>query len=183
MKTALLLIDIQNDYFPGGNGELKNPLKAAGEARRLLDFFRQRGLPTVHIQHIAIKPNARTFLPGTRGSEFHDSIAPQKGATIIVKHFANSFRETNLQEHLADQGIERLVICGMMTHMCVDATTRAAVDLHYQVMVASDACATKNLSFGETDIPAEHVHATLLAAFSSFAQVMTASEILDLMTK
>ncbi len=179
MKTGLLLIDIQNDYFPGGNGELKNPLEAAETARTLLDFFRQRGWPTIHIQHIAIKPNAKTFLPGTRGCEFHESIAPQNGEMIIVKHFPNSFRETTLQEHLVEQEIELLIICGMMTHMCVDATTRAAVDLHYQVIVASDACATKNLTFGETTIPAEHVHAALLAAFTSFAQVMTVGEILN----
>jgi nicotinamidase-related amidase len=183
MKTALLLIDIQNDYFPGGNGELKNPLESANAARGLLDFFRQCELPTVHIQHIAIKPNARTFLPGTRGSELHECILPRKGETIIIKHFANSFRETNLQEYLSKHGIEQLIVCGMMTHMCVDATVRAAVDLHYQVIVASDACATKNLSFGETSIPAEHVHATMLATFTSFAQVMNVDEVLKLMSK
>ncbi len=58
MKTALILIDIQNDYFPGGRMELEDPLEAAAQARRLLDFFRQQGWPTVHIQHISTRPGA-----------------------------------------------------------------------------------------------------------------------------
>ena len=125
MPTTLILIDIQNDYFPGGKGELERPLEAAAQARKLLDFFRQRKWPTVHVQHMATRPGATTFLPGTEGVKFHASIAPLVGELVIIKHFPNSFRETKLLEHLKDIGAEQLVLCGMMTHMCVEAGMRA----------------------------------------------------------
>ena len=178
MKTALILIDIQNDYFPGGKGELESPLEAATQARKLLDFFRQQKWPTVHIQHVAIRPGATTFLPDTEGVKIHASSVPLAGETVIVKHFPNSFRETNLLKHLKSVSIERLVLCGSMTHMCVDATTRAAADLGFSVLVAADACATRVLTYGETKIPAEQVHGAFLAALKSYGQVSLAEELL-----
>jgi nicotinamidase-related amidase len=181
MKTALILIDIQNDYFPGGKGELENPLPAAAQAARLLEFFRRQKWPTVHIQHVATRPGATTFLPDTEGVKFHASITPLAGETVVVKHTPNSFRATNLQEHLKELGIERLVICGMMTHMCVEACTRAAADLGYQVLLAADACATRALAYDQVKVPAEHVHATALAALKSYAQVLKTGEILELL--
>ncbi len=172
MKTALLLIDIQNDYFPGGKMELEGPLEATAQARRLLDSFRRQVLPTVHIQHVSTRPGATFFLPDTDGVKFHKSIAPQAGEMVIVKHFPNSFRETTLLVHLKGAGVERLVLCGMMTHMCVDATVRAAADFGFPVLVAADACATRTLSYGETKIPAEHVHGAFLEALKSYGQVL-----------
>jgi nicotinamidase-related amidase len=181
MKTALILIDIQNDYFPGGKGELVNPIPAALQAAKLLDFFRRQKWPTVHIQHVATRPGATTFLPGTEGGKFHTSIAPLAGETIMVKHFPNPFRETNLLEYLNGLGIDRLVLCGMMTHMCVQAGTRAAVDLGFTVMLAADACATRALTYDDVNVPAEHVHAAALAALKSYAQVLKTAEILKLL--
>jgi nicotinamidase-related amidase len=178
MKTALILIDIQNDYFLGGKGELESPLEAATQARKLLDFFRQQKWPTIYIQHVATRPGATTFLPDTDGVKIHESIAPLAGETVIVKHFPNSFRETDLLEHLKGLNTERLVICGMMTHMCVDATVRAAADFGYSVIVAADACATRALTYSETKIPARQVHAAFLAALKSYGQVLTMDEIL-----
>ena len=178
MKTALILIDIQNDYFSGGKMELEGPLEAAAQARKLLDLFRERGWPTIHVQHISNRPGATFFLPETEGMKFHESIAPLADETVITKHFPNSFRETNLLEHLKGVSAERLVICGSMTHMCVDATTRAAADLGYPVLVAADACATRALTYGETKIPAEHVHGAFLAALKSYGQVLATEEIL-----
>ncbi len=181
MTTALILIDIQNDYFPGGKGELENPIPAALQALKLLDFFRRRKWPTVHIQHLATRPGATTFLPGTEGVKIHASIAPLAGETIIEKHFPNSFRETNLLEHLNGLGVDRLVLCGMMTHMCVEAGTRAAVDLGFPVMLAADACATRPLAYDDVKVPAEYVHAAALAALKSYAQVLKTEEILQLL--
>jgi nicotinamidase-related amidase len=179
MKTALILIDIQNDYFPGGKMELEGPVEAAAQARGLLDFFRQQKWPTIHIQHISTRPGATFFLPDTDGAKIHPSIAPLAGETVIVKHFPNSFRETMLLEHLKGLGVERLVLCGMMTHMCVDATVRAAVDLGFPILLAADACATRALAYGETKVPAAQVHAAFLAALKSYVQVMTTAEILN----
>ena len=178
MKTALILIDLQNDYFPGGRMELEGPLEVANQARNLLDLFRERTWPTVHIQHISTRLGATFFLPDTDGVSFHASIAPLSGETVIVKHFPNSFRETNLLELLKGQHVERLVLCGMMTHMCVDASTRAAADYGFPVLLAADACATRELIFGETKIPAGHVHGAFLAALKSYGQVLTSSEIM-----
>ena len=178
MKTALLIIDIQNDYFPGGRMELEAPLPAAQQALRLLEFFRQQGWPTVHIQHISTRPGATFFLPDTGGLDFHPSIRPLPGEPVIVKHFPNSFRETGLLEHLQALNIESLVICGMMTHMCVDATTRAAADFGYPVRLAADACATRNLVYDGTQVPAQSVQAAFLAALKSYGKVMQTQEIL-----
>ena len=177
MKTALILIDFQNDYFPAGKMELESPLEAAAQACKLLDFFRRQKWPTVHIQHISNRPGATFFLPDTDGAKFHVSILPLPGETVIVKHFPNSFRETTLLEHLQELHIERLVLCGMMTHMCVDASMRAAADFGFPVLLAADACATRALSYGETKIPAAHVHGAFLAALKSYGQVLASSEI------
>jgi nicotinamidase-related amidase len=179
MKTALILIDIQNDYFPGGKGELENPIPAARQAFKLLDFFRRQKWPTVHIQHVATRPGATTFLPDTEGVKIHASVAPLAGETIIIKHFPNSFRETNLQEYLNGLGVDRLVLCGMMTHMCVEAGTRAAVDFGFPVLLAADACATRALTYDDVKVPAEHVHAAALAALKSYAQVLNTEEVLE----
>ena len=181
MKTALLLIDIQNDYFPGGKMELFNPLEAAKKAYMLLQCFREHGGNHVHIQHISKSPTATFFISGERGTDIHDSVAHFEGEPIVYKHYPNSFRETNLLELLKGWGVERVVITGMMTHMCVDGTARAAADLGFQVIVAEDACATKDLMHGGTTVPAEHVHKAFLAALKSYGQVMTSEQVITLM--
>ena len=178
MNTALLIIDIQKDYFPGGKMELVEPLAAAKKAYMLLQCFREHGGNHVHIQHVAIKPDATFFISGDRGTDIHDSVAHFEGEPIVQKHYPNSFRETNLLEMLKVWGTERVVVCGMMTHMCVDATVRAAADLGFQVLLAEDACATRDLKYGETVIPAEHVHKAFLAALKSYGQVLTAEQII-----
>lgn len=178
MKTALLLIDIQNDYFPGGKNPVVNALEAAQHAYMLLQCFREMNGFHIHIQHISLKPDATFFIKGDSGSDIHDSVAHFDGEPIVYKHYANAFRETNLLEMLKEWEIERVVICGMMTHMCVDATTRAAADLGFQVMIAEDACATRDLIYGETTIPADLVHKSFLAALKSYGKVMKSEGIL-----
>jgi nicotinamidase-related amidase len=178
MKTALLIIDIQNDYFPGGKMELVNPLNAAQKTYMLLQCFREHGGHHVHIQHVSLKPDAAFFIKGDSGTDIHDSVAHFEGEPIVYKHYPNSFRETNLLEMLKGWNIERVIICGMMTHMCVDATARAAADLGFQVMIAEDACATRDLKYGEMIIPAEHVHKAFLAALKSYGQVMSSDQVI-----
>jgi nicotinamidase-related amidase len=178
MKTALLLIDIQNDYFPGGKMELVGAAEAARNAYELLQCFREHGLYHVHIQHVSTKPGATFLLPGDRGADIHDSVAHFEGEPLQIKHHPNSFRETQLEEMLKANQIERLIITGMMTHMCVDATARAAVDLGYKIIVAEDACATRNLKYEETTIPAEHVHKAFMAALRSYGEVLPAGQVM-----
>jgi nicotinamidase-related amidase len=178
-EATLVLIDIQNDYFPGGRMTLPGSPEAGQQAHRLLEHFRRRALPTVHVQHLAASPGATFFLPGTEGAELHASVAPKPDERVVQKHFPNSFRETGLLELLRADGAKRLVLCGMMTHMCVDATVRAAADLGFECLLAHDACATRALSQGGVTVPAEHVHLAFLAALgSAYAQVQSTDEIL-----
>lgn len=179
MNTALLLVDIQNDYFPDGKMELTGSVEAAAKAWLLLDAFRRKNLPVIHVQHISVKEGASFFLPGTDGIKFYSSVQPVQGELFIQKHFPNSFRNTPLLNSLKSQKVQNLVICGMMTHMCIDATTRAAVDFGFDCIVASDACATKSLVYQGVTISAEHVHLSFLAALNSaYAKIICTDEII-----
>lgn len=174
MKQAFLLVDIQNDYFPGGAMELAGSPEAVLRAGKLLQVFRQKSLPVIHIQHVATRPGAPFFRPDTPGVAIHANVAPVAGEILLQKHFPNSFRETSLLEYLRQQEITQLVIAGMMTHMCIDTTIRAAADLGFQCVLAHDACATKSLSFGGVTVSAEQVQAAYLAALEGlFAKVLS----------
>lgn len=178
MNTALLIVDIQNDYFPGGALEVPGSVAAGERAAALLAAFRQRRLPVVQVRHVATQPGATFFLPDTPGAEIHACVAPQQGEPVIVKHFPNSFRDTPLLDHLKNLGVGRLAICGMMTQMCIDATTRAARDLGFQCLVAADACAARPQSFSGRTVTAGDVQAAFLAALNGiYAQVATAGEL------
>ena len=179
MKTALIIVDIQRDYFPGGKMEVVGAMGAGEAAGRLLGAFREKGLPVVHVQHLSTREGATFFLPGTEGVLFHPLAAPLPGEPVITKHYPNSFRETRLRGALEETGADELVICGMMSHMCIDATVRAAVDLDYRCIVASDACATRNLEFEGVVVPSGHVHAAFMAALGSvYARIMKSAEII-----
>jgi nicotinamidase-related amidase len=183
MKPALVIIDIQNDYFPGGKMELEGSPEAGLQAAKLLQHFRSKGLPLVHIQHVSNRPGASFFLPDTEGVNIHASVAPHSGEIVLQKHFPNSFRGTPLLEHLRGLGADHLIIAGMMTHMCVDATTRAAFDLGFSCSLAHDACATRALVFGEQRVPAAQVHASFLAALNGlYAKVQSAAAIAEEVT-
>ncbi len=166
MGRALVVVDIQNDYFPGGAHPLVGPEAAAANARRLLDSFRSGAGELVHIQHVWDSPDASFMRPGTPGVEIHDYVAPLAGETVIQKAHPNSFLDTPLEELLRARGVDEVVVCGMMTSMCVDATARAAADLGFAVTVASDACAAPDLEFGGETIPARQVHAAFLSALA-----------------
>lgn len=181
MNTALIIIDVQKDYFPGGKYPLVNPLEAAQKCYMLLQCFREHNGLHVHIQHISLEPDATFFISGDRGTDIHDAAAHFEGEPIVYKHEPNSFLNTNLLELLQSWEVDRVVICGMMTHMCVDATARAASDLGFEVIVAEDACATRDLNYGDTLIPADHVHKAFLAALKSYGKVMKSEEILALL--
>ena len=171
MSSALIVVDIQNDYFPGGAMELVGSEEAAKVAASIKADFKAKNLPVVMIQHIATKPGATFFLPGTNGVEIHESVALDADDIHVIKHFPNSFRETNLLEKLHELQVSELTIIGMMTHMCIDTTVRAANDLGFKVTVYANACATRDLTYERT-VAAADVHAAYLAALDgSFAEV------------
>ena len=177
MTTGLILVDIQNDYFPGGLMELVGISEAGHKAAELLDTFRANNWPTFHIQHLSVHPGASFFLPDTDGAMIHESIKPLADELVIQKHYPNSFRETILHQELQKRDIKKAVICGAMSHKCIDATTRAAFDFGFECTVIQDACATRNLEFGGNIIAAEQVHGAFMAALgSAYAQLMTVNE-------
>ncbi|MDO9632770.1 MAG: cysteine hydrolase family protein [Humidesulfovibrio sp.] len=178
VSDVLVLIDIQNDYFPGGSMELDGAEAAGQAAAGLLARYRAAGLPVLHVRHENLRPGATFFLPSTKGADIHASNAPLPGEAVILKHYPNSFRETNLLELLRDLSATRLTVCGMMTHMCVDTSVRAAFDLGFSVRLAADACATRGLSFAGRSVAAADVQTAYLAALGAvFAQVAPAAEL------
>lgn len=177
--TALLIVDLQNDYFPGGAMELEGAEAAAGNAAAALAAFRRRGWPVLHVRHVSVRPGATFFLPGTKGAEIHAMVAPAAGEAVIEKNYPNSFRNTDLQQRLARADVRQLVVAGMMTQMCVDATVRMATDLGYQVTLLADACATRAQSFGGESVPARQVQTAFLAALNGlYAKVLPTTEAL-----
>ncbi|MBU0515396.1 MAG: cysteine hydrolase [Proteobacteria bacterium] len=179
MTTALVLIDIQNDYFPGGKLEVPGSPGVGHQAARLLGLFRDKKWPIIHVQHLSVRPGATFFLPDTPGVEIHESVAPLPGETIIQKYFPNSFRGTFLLEALQQAEAKRVVFAGMMTQMCVDATVRAAFDFGFSCVVAHDACAAAPVTFEGRSVKAEDVQAAFLGALGSvYAQVQSVEEML-----
>jgi nicotinamidase-related amidase len=176
---ALLLIDIQNDYFPGGKMSLHEPDAASKNAAAILSEFRRHGKKVIHVQHIATRADATFFLPNTVGADIHPSVAPQPQETVVIKHFPNSFRDTTLLDALQRSDVDSLVVVGMMTHMCVDTTVRAAADLGFRCTLVEDACATKALEFAGRRVSAEQVQLAYLAALDgSFANVVSSQSVL-----
>lgn len=179
MKQCLLLVDIQNDYFIGGKMELVGMEEAALNAKELLQNFRERKEELIHIRHISTRPGATFFLPGTSGSEINESVKPRENEIVIEKHFPNSFRDTALLKILKEKGIGKLIICGAMSHMCIDTTTRAAFDNGFSCVVIKDACATKDLKIDGETVDAKNVHNAFMAALSgTFAKVLSAENFL-----
>lgn len=167
-KSALLIIDIQEFYFPGGRMQLENPEVAGMNAGLLLDLFRGKELPVYHVRH--------NFEPG---GNIHPYVKPLPGESVFSKDQVNVFMDTDLLQSLQKDSIEKLVICGMQTHMCVEAAVRAAHDLGFTCLLASDACTTRALQFEEHIIPADYVHfSTLNTLQGSYAKVSNTEEII-----
>ncbi|MBI2418754.1 MAG: cysteine hydrolase [Ignavibacteriales bacterium] len=168
MKTALLLIDIQNDYFPDGSFPLPGAEAAGKNASAILQHFRETGQVVVHVQHHSVRADAAFFIPGTTGAEINHIVNPAIGEKVITKNFPNSFRGTTLLSYLHENLIERIIICGMMTHMCVDATLRAAKDFGFTCTLIADACTTKDLAVLDKKASAEDVQTAFCAALAYY---------------
>ncbi|ADY55476.1 isochorismatase hydrolase [Syntrophobotulus glycolicus DSM 8271] len=175
MKQGLILVDIQNDYFKGGKYELVNPEQAAMQANKILTFFRREGWPIYHVRHISTNPGAGFFIPDTEGADFYRACCPLEGEEIIIKHRPDSFLRTTLKEKLEETGVAALVVCGMMTHMCIDSTVRTAGNYGYAVTLIEDACATRDLVWGGIPVLADQVRNAYMAALDgTFARVVQA---------
>ncbi len=167
-KTALLIIDVQDFYFPGGQVELVNPQAAADNAALLLTYFRQKGFPVIHIKH-----QSKTQ------SDIQKTVLPVEGENIFTKKEVSAFNGTGLNDYLKSIGIKNLVICGMQTHMCVEGAVRGGYDLGYKVSLVHDACATRDLKWGDEIIPAKFVHQSTLSTLKSYGRILSTSEFLN----
>jgi len=151
--------------------------QSAQNAGLMLKEWRDRAFPVFHIKHISRRPGATFFLPNTKGVEIHKSVAPRTGEAIIEKYFPNAFRDTDLLNVLKQSEVDEVIICGAMTHMCVDATTRAAFDFGFKCTVIEDACATRNLEYKWTIVEADKVQAAFMAALAvPYARVISAKD-------
>lgn len=175
-SPALLLIDIQNDYFPGGLMPLEGMEACAARAARVLSHFRRRDWPRFHVQHVSTRSGATFFLPCTAGVEIHESVSPAEDEPVVIKHFPNAFRETMLFDELWEAGVGELVIVGAMSNLCIDAATRHAVDFGFPTTVIHDACAARSLQFGAREVPAADVHASFMAALTAYAKVVSLAD-------
>lgn len=178
-QHAVIVVDLQNEYLPSGHLPLVGIGAAVQNAAQIITQARAQGVPVIHIRHEAADANATVFKPGTDHVNIQTPVQPEDNETVILKHYPNSFRETSLQQRLTQMGVTQLTVIGAMSYMCIDATVRAAVDMGYTVTVAEDACATRNITFGEREIPAAQAHATIMAGFEfAYAQVVTTETLL-----
>ena len=164
-KRGLIVVDLQNEYLPTGKLPLSGIEAAAANAARTIAAAPENGIPVFHIRHEFANGEAPVFVPGTDGVEIQSSVSPAGDEPVIVKNHINSFRDTDLKQQLDARGVEEVVVVGAMSHMCVDAIVRAAVDMGYPTTILHDACATLDLEFNGVKVPAAQVHAAMMAAF------------------
>lgn len=175
-KRAIVSVDLQNFYLASGQLPLTGIDEAVANAARVIGAARDRKEPVIHVRH-ELLPDTPLYVPNNPADEIIDGVAPVEGEEVVVKHYANSFRDTRLKQVLDAQNIDTLIVVGAMSHMCVQAIARAASDLGYGVTVVHDACATTDLEFDGTVVPAAHVHAASMAALAfGYATVTSTAE-------
>ena len=156
-KEALLIIDIQEFYFVDGRSQLVNPEAASEKAALLLEHYRNNNELIVHIQHASSK-----------NASIHRNVQPKGNEKVITKNFVNSYKETDLLSYLKQHEITNVVICGMMTHVCVEAAARASADYGFKVTVISDACATRDVTLNADTVQSNDVHQSTLATIKDY---------------
>ena len=176
-KRAVVIVDLQNDYWPSGKWPLVGIEQAAANAAKVIQNARAAGDAVFHVRHEFEGPGAPFFAPGTEGAEINSTVRPLEGEPVIVKNHPNAFRNTDLKRMLDDKGIEEVVVVGAMSHMCIAATTRAASDYGYATIVVHDACATRDVEFDGVTVPAAQVHAANMGALAfAHGRVVSASQ-------
>jgi len=175
MTTALLVIDVQNEYVTGGLPIAYPPVTdSLARIASAIDAANNAGLPVVLVRHAEADPDSTVFVKGTDGWQLHHVVGARPCTAVVDKNLPGAFTGTNLADVLAEYDVDSVVIVGYMTHMCVDTTSRQANHAAIDVTVLSDATGTINIS---DDLPAELVHRVELGVLADgFASVATTDE-------
>lgn len=180
MKPALLVIDVQNEYFaPDGIWALPDAEAALANIQRLIAAARAAGAPVIHITHESLDPAGPVFKPGSRNIEMREGITVLPGERRIVKHFPGAFTPTPLEAYLRQAAVDTVIVSGFMTHMCCDTTTRQAKERFFAALFAADATATRDLKLNGERVPHRQVHETTLAVMTNFASVLPTAAIVE----
>lgn len=178
-KRAIVVVDLQNDYWPSGKWPLDGIDLAAANAARVIEKARAAGDTVIHVRHESSSSDAPFFVPGSVGAEISDVVRPAPEETVILKNYPNAFRETGLKQALDEKNVEEVVVVGAMSHMCIAATGRAATDFGYKTTVVHDACATRDVEFNGVTVPAAQVHAANMSALAfAYGEVIGTADFL-----
>lgn len=175
MKRALLVIDVQNEYFTGAL-PITHPAGHLEQVLAAMDAAAGK-VPTIVVQHHFPDPDKPFFQKGTSGWELHPEVKSRPHDLLVEKTLPGSFTGTPLEDWLREQGIDKVTIAGYMTHMCCDTTARQAVHRGLTVEFLRDATGTLDLSNEAGEVTAEELHRSILCA-----QQMMLSEVLDVPT-
>jgi len=180
-QTAVIVIDIQNEYFPGGKMPIPDGMKALQNSKRIVEFAHKNGMPVFFVQHLGAA-DGPLFAKGSRFAEFHKDLQPGKNDRVISKATPSSFVGTDLQQQLDALGIKQLIVTGLMTHMCVSSTARDAVPLGYSVIIPEDATATRDLATWNNKVVDHQIlqQSALAAVADVFAEIKTTDAVLAL---
>jgi nicotinamidase-related amidase len=183
-KTALLVIDFQNEYFPGGRMPIADGEAALRQTRRLLDFADRHHIRVIHVQHV-LPAGAPVFADGGKTVAFHPGMQPRRGETVVKKDAVSVFAGASaaaIETALREAGADTLIIAGLQTHACIAGAARDAAAKGYRVIVSSDASATRDLTLRDgSKVGHEQLHASALASIEdTFGDVMTTAQILAL---
>lgn len=178
-KRAVIVIDLQKDYLTNGKFALVGIDKAIANVVRVVEAARSSGDKVIHVRHES-PADAPFFAVGTEGAEIIPAVDPVDGELVITKNYPNAFRQTELKEVLDAETIEDVVLVGAMSHMCIDATSRAAVDLGYNTTIVEDACATRDIEFNGNVVPAAQVHAAFMSALAfAYGKVVATEDLIS----
>lgn len=182
-KRALLVIDVQNEYFTG-KLPVTYPAGSLMNILRVMDAARAAGVLTAVIQHAAPQPDSEVFRRGSREWELLSEVADRPRDILIAKSRPGAFTATNLESWLRKSGADTIVVCGYMTQMCCDTTARQAVHLGFNVEFLSDATGTLAFENEAGKVTAEELHrATLVTQQMRFARVISTAQWLTLLSK
>lgn len=162
-KQAVVVVDFQNDYLTSGAWPLSRIDDAVRNAAKVIQDARSKGIPIIHVRHES-PAGAPFFVAGSPGAEIIPAVAPIDSEKVVVKNFPNAFRDTDLKTRLDEESVTDVIVIGAMSHMCIDATARAAFDQGYNVTVVEDAAATCDAEFNGMTVPADQVHGAFMYA-------------------